>query len=82
MQASLADTESSGGMKRTVEAALFPEEADFPIRVASDEADDDCFFLTALESIDTSKLYAGELFFQRCKLCKLVGTYPVSDRPA
>lgn len=69
-------------MKRTVEPALLPEETDLAIRVASDEANNNCFFLTALEAIDTSKLDAREFFFQRGKLCKLVGVYPVSDRPA
>lgn len=69
-------------MKRTVESALLPKEADLTIRVASDEADNDCFFLAALEAIDTPELDAREFFFERGKLCKLVGTYPVSDRPA
>ena len=71
-----------GGVKRTVESALLPQEADLAIRVASDEADNNCFFLTALETIDTSELDSREFFFQRGKLGKLVGTYPVSDRPA
>lgn len=78
----LADTEPSGTMKRTVESALLPKEADLTIRVASDEADNNCFLLTALEAIDTSELDSGEFFFQRGELCKLGGTYPVSDRPA
>lgn len=69
-------------MKRTVEPALFPQEANLAIRVASDETDNNCFFLAALEAIDTSEFDAREFFFQRSKLCKLVGTYPVSDRPA
>lgn len=69
-------------MKRTVESAPFPQEADLTIRIASDEADNNCFFLAALEAINTSKLNAREFFFQGGKLCKLVGTYPVSDRPA
>lgn len=69
-------------MKRTVEPALLPQEADLAVRVASDEADNNCFFLTALEAINASELDAREFFFQRGKLCKLVGVYPVSDRPA
>lgn len=69
-------------MKRTVEPALLPKESDLAIRIASDKADNNCFFLAALEAIDTSKLDAREFLFQRSKLCKLVGVYPVSDRPA
>lgn len=69
-------------MKHTVEPALLPKESDLAIRIASDEADNNCFFLAALEAIDTSELDASELLFQRSKLRKLVGAYPVSDRPA
>lgn len=82
VQVSLADTEVLGGVKRTIESALLPQEADLAIRVASDEADNYCFFLTALETVNTSKLDAREFFFQGGKQRKLVDAYPVSDRPA
>ena len=66
----------------TVQAAFLTEKPDFTIGIASNEADDDCFFLAALEAIDATQFNTGESFLQGGQNCELNETNPVSDLPA
>ena len=44
----------------TIQPPLLPQKANFAVRVAADEADNDGFLLPALEAVDTSELNARE----------------------
>lgn len=57
----------------TIEAPLLAQEADFAVTVASNEADNDGFFLAALKAVHAAQLNTGKCLLQWSKQCKLIG---------
>lgn len=68
VSSALGDNVRVCGMRElTIETPFLSEEANFTFIVAADQADDDCFLLTALETVYAAQLDSRKLFFECCE---------------
>ncbi len=57
----------SFAMQLTIKTSLLAQEADFPVGIAPDEADDHGLLFPALEPVHAAQLNAGECLLERSK---------------